>query len=131
MIDHYYAVAHQPGARYVPAHFVGGMLNCNIARDLPCIKGFFDLRTATLEEHTHHKDGSPGSQCVACHMPAIETEGPANTMVHAHTFRFITPAMTDKYKIPNPCTSCHIEKSAAWANEAMSHWPERSPWRLQ
>jgi pimeloyl-ACP methyl ester carboxylesterase len=37
VIAHYYAVAHQPGARYVPAHFVGGMLNCNIARDLPFI----------------------------------------------------------------------------------------------
>lgn len=38
IIDHYYAVAHQPGARYVPAHFVGGMLNCNIARDLPFVE---------------------------------------------------------------------------------------------
>jgi pimeloyl-ACP methyl ester carboxylesterase len=37
VIDHYYAVAHQPGARFVPAHFVGGMLNCNIARDLPFV----------------------------------------------------------------------------------------------
>ena len=37
VVDHYYAVAHQPGARYVPAHFVGGLLNCNIARDLPFI----------------------------------------------------------------------------------------------
>lgn len=37
IIDHYYAVAHQPGARYVPAHFVGGMLNCNIAQDLPFV----------------------------------------------------------------------------------------------
>jgi pimeloyl-ACP methyl ester carboxylesterase len=37
VIDHYYAVAHQPGARYVPAHFVGGMLNCNIAQDLPFV----------------------------------------------------------------------------------------------
>ncbi len=37
IIDHYYAVAHQPGARYVPAHFVGGALNCNIARDLPFV----------------------------------------------------------------------------------------------
>jgi pimeloyl-ACP methyl ester carboxylesterase len=37
IVDHYYAVAHQPGARYVPAHFVGGMLNCNIARDLPFV----------------------------------------------------------------------------------------------
>jgi len=37
VIDHYYAVAHQPGARYVPAHFIGGSLNCNIARDLPFV----------------------------------------------------------------------------------------------
>ena len=87
-------------------------------------------RTATIEEHTHHKEGSAGSQCVACHMPAIETEGPANTMVHAHTFRFITPAMTDKYRIPNSCTSCHTDKTTAWANDAMRQWNERSPWRL-
>lgn len=37
VIEHYYALAHQSGARYVPAHFVGGLLNCNIARDLPFI----------------------------------------------------------------------------------------------
>jgi predicted CXXCH cytochrome family protein len=88
-------------------------------------------RTATLEEHTHHKDGSPGSQCVACHMPAIETEGPPNTYVHAHTFGFITPEMTDKYKIPNPCTSCHTDKSTAWATGEMRQWTERSPWRVE
>jgi len=88
-------------------------------------------REATLEQHTHHKDGSPGSQCVACHMPAIQTEGPANTYVHAHTFRFITPAMTGKYKIPNPCTSCHTDKTTVWAAEAIRHWPEQSPWRMQ
>ena len=87
--------------------------------------------TATLEQHTHHKDGSTGSQCVACHMPAIETEGVPGTFVHAHTFRFISPAMTDKYKIPNPCTSCHTDKSTAWAEDAMSRWPERSPWSLR
>ncbi|HKF50782.1 MAG TPA: c-type cytochrome [Candidatus Acidoferrales bacterium] len=87
-------------------------------------------RTATIEEHTHHKVGSPGNQCVACHMPAIETEGPANTFVHAHTFRFITPAMTEKYKIPNPCTSCHADKTIAWATSAMRGWTERSPWRI-
>jgi pimeloyl-ACP methyl ester carboxylesterase len=35
VIDHYYAVAHQPGARYVPAAFVGGALDCDVTRDLP------------------------------------------------------------------------------------------------
>jgi predicted CXXCH cytochrome family protein len=86
-------------------------------------------RTATLEEHTHHKTGSTGSQCVACHMPKIETTIPG-VFVSAHTFDFITPAMTDKYKIPNPCTSCHTDKTTAWASEALRQWPERSPWRM-
>jgi predicted CXXCH cytochrome family protein len=85
--------------------------------------------TASLEEHTHHKAGSAGSQCVACHMPAIESEGVPGTFVHAHTFRFISPAMTDKYKIPNPCTSCHQDKSTMWAEDAMRQWPEHSPWK--
>jgi predicted CXXCH cytochrome family protein len=87
-------------------------------------------RTATIEEHTHHKKGSAGSSCVACHMPKIETTI-ANVTVRAHTFAFVTPAMTDKYKIPNPCTSCHADKSTAWASEALRHWPERSPWRME
>jgi predicted CXXCH cytochrome family protein len=87
-------------------------------------------RTATLEEHTHHKKGSTGSSCIACHMPKIATTI-ADVKVRSHTFAFITPDMTDKYKIPNPCTSCHADKTTAWATEAMRHWPERSPWRLQ
>lgn len=86
---------------------------------------------ATIEAHTHHKAGSPGSQCVACHMPAIETEGVPGVYVHAHTFRFISPAMTDKYNIPNPCTSCHKDKTTAWAESAMSHWSDVSPWRVE
>ena len=87
-------------------------------------------RTATLEEHTHHKDGSAGSECVACHMPKIETEGPPNTFVRSHTFKFISPTATVKYKIPNACNSCHADKSPEWAVQTISHWTERSPWRL-
>ncbi len=86
---------------------------------------------ATMGEHTHHKDGSPGSQCVACHMPRIESEGVPGSFVSAHTFRVITPAMTDKYQMPNACTSCHKGKTTAWATDAMRHWPNQSPWRLQ
>ena len=87
-------------------------------------------RTATIEEHTHHKAGTPGGECVDCHMPQIQTTV-ANINVHAHTFEFITPAMTDEYKIPNACTTCHTDKTTAWATEALRHWPERSPWRLE
>ena len=87
-------------------------------------------RTATLEEHTHHRAGTPGSQCVSCHMPKIETTL-LDVKVRAHTFGFITPAMTDKYKIPNACTTCHTDKTTAWATDALRHWPERSPWRIE
>jgi predicted CXXCH cytochrome family protein len=87
-------------------------------------------REATLAEHTHHKDGSAGAVCVACHMPKIEAEIPG-VFVRAHTFSFITPAMTDKYKVPNACTSCHSDKNTAWAAEAMSHWANDSAWRME
>lgn len=86
-------------------------------------------REATVEEHTHHKAGSAGSQCIACHMPKIESEGVPGSFVRSHTFRFITPAMTDKYKMPNPCTSCHIDKTTAWATAQLRKWPNVSPWR--
>jgi predicted CXXCH cytochrome family protein len=86
-------------------------------------------RTATFEEHTHHKRDSTGSSCIACHMPKIETTI-ADVKVRAHTFAFITPSMTDKYKIANPCTTCHADKTTTWATEALKHWPERSPWRM-
>lgn len=85
--------------------------------------------TSTIEEHTHHKPGSTGSECIACHMPAIE-QTIADINVHSHTFRFIAPWMTDIYKIPNPCTTCHKDKSTAWATQQLASWPERSPWRL-
>jgi predicted CXXCH cytochrome family protein len=85
--------------------------------------------TATIEQHTHHKAGSPGNECTACHMPKIEQEL-GDQMVRSHTFRFITPATTDALKVPNPCTSCHADKTTAWATEALKSWPEFSPWRV-
>jgi len=85
---------------------------------------------SSLEEHTHHKAGSPGSQCIACHMPKIEAQGVPGAFVRSHTFKFISPAMTDKYKIPNSCTSCHKDKSTDWATKELLTWKEISPWRI-
>jgi predicted CXXCH cytochrome family protein len=85
--------------------------------------------TSTVEEHTHHKAGSPGGECIDCHMPKIE-QTLADANVRSHTFRFISPAMTSAYKIPNPCTSCHRDKSLAWATEQLDTWKGVSPWRV-
>src|SRR6266850_909347 len=71
-------------------------------------------RARELSKSIHiTRKGSAGSSCIACHMPKIATTI-ADVKVRSHTFAFITPAMTDKYKIPNPCTSCHADKTTAW-----------------
>ena len=87
-------------------------------------------RAATIQEHTHHAPNSPGSQCVSCHMPKIE-QTIANVNVRSHTFQFISPKLTDDFKVPNPCTTCHTDKSTAWALQALATWPNVSPWRVQ
>ena len=85
--------------------------------------------TPTLAEHTHHKADSEGSQCIACHMPKIaQTLGDVN--VRSHTFRFVSPALTESLKIPNACNVCHADKTSAWSAEALKGWTERSPWRM-
>jgi len=83
----------------------------------------------TIEAHTHHKPGSTGSECIACHMPKIaQTIGDVN--VRAHTFRFITPSESEALKIPNACNLCHKDKTTAWATGALRSWQDRSPWRV-
>jgi predicted CXXCH cytochrome family protein len=87
-------------------------------------------RAKTLEAHTLHAASSVGSACVACHMPKIETTI-ADVKVRAHTFSFITPAMTEKYGTPNPCIGCHADKSNGWATAVLKRAPAFSPWRME
>jgi predicted CXXCH cytochrome family protein len=85
------------------------------------------LRT-TVAEHTHHAEGSAGSQCTACHMPKIEVTIKGQ-FVSSHTFNFIWPKMTEQFGMPNSCNTCHKDKSPAWATEQLQHWNTISPWR--
>jgi len=86
-------------------------------------------RAATIEQHTHHTPGSAGGDCVACHMPRIE-QTIANVSVRSHTFRFVTPAESEQFKIPNACVDCHKDRSNAWATAELKKWPDLSPWRV-
>jgi predicted CXXCH cytochrome family protein len=85
--------------------------------------------TQTVEQHTHHAANSAGSQCVACHMPAIE-QTLAETYVAAHTFRFISPKLTQQFGMPNACNLCHKDKDAAWSLAQLNTWKTVSPWRV-
>ncbi len=83
----------------------------------------------TLAEHTHHAVGSTGSECTACHMPKI-AKTIADINVRSHTFKFIPPASTEHYKVPNPCTSCHSNETNEWAAKQLQTWENVSPWRV-
>ena len=83
----------------------------------------------TVSEHTHHAAASAGSQCAACHMPMIE-QALGDVPVSSHTFRFISPKLAEQFGIPNPCTSCHKDKSSEWALTSFRSWSTTSPWRV-
>ena len=85
--------------------------------------------SGTVTEHTHHAEASAGSQCVACHMPKIEQTIKDN-YVSAHTFRFITPGETERSAIPNPCTTCHQDKTTTWAKAELRTWTTTAPFRV-
>jgi predicted CXXCH cytochrome family protein len=84
-------------------------------------------RGATLVDHTQHSADKVG--CVDCHMPAIaRTVGDVN--VRSHTFRFISPSMTEHYEMPNPCTTCHTDMAVEEAAAQLRNWGSLSPWRV-
>jgi predicted CXXCH cytochrome family protein len=85
--------------------------------------------TASIEQHTHHKAGSTGNECIGCHMPKIE-QTIADINVRSHTFRFVPPSATEIFKIPNSCNSCHTDKTVDWAKDTLRGWPNFSPWRV-
>jgi predicted CXXCH cytochrome family protein len=70
--------------------------------------------------HHHHREGSPGASCVACHMPA------QRYMVidprRDHSIRVPRPDLTVKIGTPNACTGCHAKASAQWAADAAVRW---------
>lgn len=73
--------------------------------------------TYNVPAHTMHAENSTGSFCVNCHMPSRVYMGV--DLRHDHSFRIPRPDLTVKYGVPNTCNSCHQNKTAAWAEEAI------------
>ena len=73
-----------------------------------------------VESHTHHKPGSAGALCANCHMPVrnyMVVDGRLD-----HGFKIPRPDLTLAIGTPNPCTTCHADKPAAWAAAAAERW---------
>lgn len=76
--------------------------------------------------HHHHREGSTGSSCVACHMP--ERTYMVIDGRHDHSFRVPRPDLSVALDTPDSCTTCHAGKPARWAADATRAWfgPARS-----
>lgn len=70
--------------------------------------------------HHHHELGSEGASCVACHMPqrTYMVVDPRRD----HSFRVPRPDLTLALGVPNACDTCHADRGAKWASEAVSTW---------
>lgn len=75
---------------------------------------------AQLTSHTRHRVDSAGSSCVECHMP--RTVVSIKATMRDHTMSLPTPENTVAFGIPNACTTCHADKTAAWAVAAVREW---------
>ncbi|MDD1013893.1 tetratricopeptide repeat protein [Pseudomonas rubra] len=70
--------------------------------------------------HHHHVPGSPGAQCVNCHMPSktyMEVDPRRD-----HSLRIPRPDLAAQTASPDACTGCHQDRQPAWAASAIEQW---------
>jgi len=70
--------------------------------------------------HHHHEQGTPGADCVACHMPE-QTYMVVDPRAD-HSLRVPRPDLTVTLGTPNACTGCHDDRSAQWSADTVVEW---------
>lgn len=85
-----------------------------------CTRCHLASRFDTVQHH-HHSSGSPGTQCVSCHM-AMRTYMVLDGR-RDHSFRVPRPDLALKIGTPDACTGCHQERGVKWAaDKALALW---------
>jgi len=84
-----------------------------------CTRCHLSARYDTPKHH-HHEPATAGAACTACHMPQrtyMVVDERAD-----HSMRVPRPDLSLKLGTPNACTSCHLDRSADWAAQAVAGW---------
>ncbi|GLO40345.1 hypothetical protein PPUN15366_19890 [Pseudomonas putida] len=111
---------HNPHTAKVKIEDNGLCLQCH--NNQPPLARFPSLQAKDYdsESHHHHPAGSPGAQCVNCHMPT------KTYMVvdprRDHSLRIPRPDLAAKTASPDACTSCHQDREPQWAAAAIDGW---------
>lgn len=77
------------------------------------------------ERHSHHKAGSQGDSCVACHMPFLQHQGVGTKLQFArsdHSIPIPRPGFDQKLGVENACQKCHADRGLAWQEEHTRKW---------
>ena len=67
-------------------------------------------KTVNVKQHTRHRPDSPGSRCVACHMPFLQHPGIGDRIRFArsdHTIPIPRPEFDQSLGLDNACSQCH------------------------
>lgn len=93
---------------------IQGMIPDSARGNEPCLACHQDL-AEDVTAHTRHPAGSPGSTCYNCHMPEIVYG--VMDIHRSHHIENPRPAAHAAAGRPNACNLCHLDRSAAWAEE--------------
>jgi Flp pilus assembly protein TadD len=87
--------------------------------DATC-QGCHQSEAFATPEHHRHPVESAGARCVSCHMASRTYMGVDGRRDHG--FRVPRPALSAEIGAPDPCTSCHQDRDAAWAIRTAEAW---------
>lgn len=79
--------------------------------------------------HSHHAAGTPGAECVNCHMP--ERTYMRVDPRRDHFFRRPDPAAARAAGAPDACTGCHSDQTQDWAARQIRAWAPDSDYSWQ
>jgi predicted CXXCH cytochrome family protein len=71
------------------------------------------------EAHSHHREGSSGSECMGCHMP--RTTYALFKGIRSHRITRPSVDLTPGAAL-NACNLCHQDRSLEWTSEQLAAW---------
>lgn len=93
-------------------------LKANVADNSLCMQ--CHASSYNSKEHHFHEPNTSASQCINCHMPGryyMQVD-----FRRDHSFRIPRPELSIESDNPNACNSCHEDKPASWAADAVENW---------
>ncbi len=82
-------------------------------------------KAAAPETHTFHPAGSPGSRCVACHMPYLQHPEVGDQVPFArsdHTIPVPRPQLDGRLGLVSACRGCHSDRSELRLGGQVADW---------